>query len=114
MLRKKYRTQLQQAAKTSGVGTEHFKKIIEHYREQEKKIVKIQALWRGRRTRRDILSFFQQPNPSFKVVRLFLPVLAFSTEDYDRELQLQVFYIYNINSLETNHVLVQLNTMLLI
>lgn len=64
--------------------------LLERYKQDEHKIIKIQALWRAHQTRRQLLSVLQQTNPPFKIVKLFLPHLQFTTEDYDRELQLQV------------------------
>lgn len=72
--------------------------LLEKYRQDEHKIIKIQALWRARQTRRQLISVLQQTKPLFKVVKLFLPHLQFTTEDYDRELQLQV----SIKTVKTN------------
>ncbi|RZF35835.1 hypothetical protein LSTR_LSTR008941 [Laodelphax striatellus] len=63
--------------------------ILKYYRNKVKQIIKVQALWRGRQTRNVYNSLVHQPNPSFKIVRHFIPLLEFNTEDYQRELQLQ-------------------------
>uniref|UniRef100_A0A1B6DIS6 Ras-GAP domain-containing protein n=1 Tax=Clastoptera arizonana TaxID=38151 RepID=A0A1B6DIS6_9HEMI len=107
LLRKKYQAKLKETGKKAGAGIENFKQIIVHYKRQEEKIIKIQALWRGRRTRKDILNFFQKSNPSFKVVRMFLPVLAFNTEDYRRELQLQELKEQVVQAIKHNNQLAQ-------
>ena len=57
---------------------------------QENRIVKIQAVWRGYRVRQAFLTLFHQPDPPFKVVCNFAHHLDFSTDDYQRNLQLQV------------------------
>jgi hypothetical protein len=57
---------------------------------QEKKIIKVQAFWRGHRVRKMFLSLFHQPQPPFGVVRNFAHHLDFSADDYRRDLQLQV------------------------
>ena len=64
--------------------------VLDYYRKYEGIVVLAQALWRGRRARKAFLSLVHQPNPPFKVVRLFAPLLEFSTDDYERELTLQV------------------------
>lgn len=56
---------------------------------QEKSIIKIQALWRGKRTRLAFNSLCHMKNPPFKVVKYFVPLLDFSTEDYEKEMMLQ-------------------------
>ncbi|XP_039275982.1 ras GTPase-activating-like protein IQGAP2 [Nilaparvata lugens] len=63
--------------------------ILKYYRNKVKEIIRVQALWRGRQTRNVYNSLVHQPNPSFKIVRHFIPLLEFNTEDYQRELQLQ-------------------------
>lgn len=63
---------------------------MEYYRNHVDAIVLIQALWRGRQARKAFSSLFRQSNPPFKVVRLFVPLLDFNTDDYERELELQV------------------------
>jgi hypothetical protein len=65
-----------------------------HFLFQENKIIKIQALWRGHKLRKMFLSLLHEPQPSFKVVRSFAHHLDFSADDYRRDLQLQVKWIF--------------------
>lgn len=69
---------------------------------QEHKIIKIQALWRGRRARQAFISLFHSPNPPLKVVKKFIPMLDFSTEDYDREIELQSLKSEVVQSIRKN------------
>jgi hypothetical protein len=52
--------------------------------------VKIQALWRGKTSRKAFHSLLYSEKPSFPVVRYFSALLGFSAEDYDKDLELQV------------------------
>jgi len=52
--------------------------------------VKIQALWRGKISRKAFRSLLYSEKPSFPVVRYFSALLGFSAEDYDKDLELQV------------------------
>ncbi|XP_026319538.1 ras GTPase-activating-like protein IQGAP1 [Hyposmocoma kahamanoa] len=72
------------------------------YKVQEHKIIKIQALWRGRRARQAFTSLFHSPNPPLKVVKKFIPMLDFSTEDYDREIELQSLKSEVVQSIRKN------------
>ena len=69
--------------------TGKFKNNFELYREHEDKIIKLQALWRGRIARRAFHSLLRLEKPPFPVVRHFSAILNFNAEDYDRDLQLQ-------------------------
>lgn len=71
---------------------------------QEHKIIKIQAVWRGYKLRRMFLSLFHEPQPTFKVVRSFVHHLDFNTDDYRRDLQLQVklFFFFNFSFSKQN------------
>ncbi|XP_011265580.1 ras GTPase-activating-like protein IQGAP1 [Camponotus floridanus] len=62
---------------------------LNRYKKQEDKIIKIQALWRGRASRKAFHSLLRSEKPSFPVVRHFSTVLGFSAEDYDKDLELQ-------------------------
>ncbi|XP_063616676.1 ras GTPase-activating-like protein IQGAP1 [Cydia splendana] len=75
------------------------------YKIQEHKIIKIQALWRGRRARQAFASLFHSPNPQLKVVKRFIPLLDFSTEDYDREIELQSLKAEVVQSIRKNQEL---------
>lgn len=69
---------------------------------QEEKIVKVQALWRGRAARRALHSLLHLDKPPFSAVRNFLPILDFNAEDYDEDLQLQV-KIFGVEIRGTSH-----------
>lgn len=60
---------------------------------QEDKVIKIQALWRGRAARRAFYSLLRLDKPPLSVVRRFSAILNFNTEDYDKDLQLQVSFL---------------------
>ncbi|XP_018395983.1 PREDICTED: ras GTPase-activating-like protein IQGAP1 [Cyphomyrmex costatus] len=62
---------------------------LSRYKRHENKIIKIQALWRGRASRKAFRSLLHSEKPSFPVVRYFSTVLGFSAEDYDKDLELQ-------------------------
>ncbi|XP_067211920.1 ras GTPase-activating-like protein IQGAP1 isoform X1 [Linepithema humile] len=62
---------------------------LSRYKKHEDKIIKIQALWRGRASRKAFHSLLYSTRPSFPVVRYFSAVLGFSAEDYDKDLELQ-------------------------
>ncbi|XP_054279057.1 ras GTPase-activating-like protein IQGAP1 [Macrosteles quadrilineatus] len=83
------------------------KRVLEYYKPHEKKIVKIQAVWRGCKARRAFVDLLQTANPSFKVVRLFLHLLDFSIEDYHRELQLQTLKEQVVQAIRHNKQLAQ-------
>lgn len=69
---------------------------------QEDKLIKIQALWRGRLARRAFHSILRSEKPPFPIVRHFSGILNFNSEDYDKDLHLQVrFFIIKFNSLNT-------------
>lgn len=65
---------------------------------QEDKIVKLQALWRGRIARRAFHSLLRSEKPPFPVVRHFSSILNFNAEDYDKDLQLQVGFVWMTES----------------
>ncbi|KAG6440461.1 ras GTPase-activating-like protein IQGAP1 [Manduca sexta] len=75
------------------------------YKIQEQKIIKIQALWRGRRARQAFISLFHSPNPPLRVVKKFIPLSEFSTEDYDREMELQSLKSEVVQSIRRNQEL---------
>ncbi|KAH0952189.1 hypothetical protein HN011_000264 [Eciton burchellii] len=62
---------------------------LSRYKKHEDKIVKIQALWRGKTSRKAFHSLLYSEKPSFPVVRYFSALLGFSAEDYDKDLELQ-------------------------
>ncbi|XP_070512336.1 ras GTPase-activating-like protein IQGAP1 [Cardiocondyla obscurior] len=69
--------------------TIHKNDRLSRYKRHEDKIIKIQALWRGRASRKAFRSLLYSKKPSFPVVRYFSTVLGFSAEDYDKDLELQ-------------------------
>lgn len=48
-------------------------------------------MWRGRAERRAFHSLLYMEKPPFPVVRHFSAILNFNAEDYDKDLQLQVY-----------------------
>nr|XP_018903621.1 PREDICTED: ras GTPase-activating-like protein IQGAP1 [Bemisia tabaci] len=62
---------------------------LNYYQNNVDKIIKIQALWRGRMVRQALTTISMQTNPSFKIVRKFVPLLDFNIEDYRKEIELQ-------------------------
>ncbi|XP_068082254.1 ras GTPase-activating-like protein IQGAP1 [Anabrus simplex] len=86
--------------------------LLSCYKSQEQKIVKLQALWRGRLARRAFLSLFHQAQPSFKVVQQFAPLLAINPDDYNKEMQLQSLKGQVVQTIRHNKQLAhQLDTM---
>ncbi|XP_048514358.1 ras GTPase-activating-like protein IQGAP1 isoform X2 [Athalia rosae] len=79
----------------------------DRYIEQEKKIVKIQALWRGRSARRALHSLLHLDKPPFSAVRNFVPILDFNAEDYDEDLQLQQLKTEVVQTIRHNKNLLQ-------
>ncbi|XP_052757623.1 ras GTPase-activating-like protein IQGAP1 isoform X2 [Galleria mellonella] len=75
------------------------------YKVQEQKIIKIQALWRGRRAREAFTSLCYSINPPLKAVKKFMPLLASSTEDYEREMELQTLKSEVVQSIRKNQEL---------
>ncbi|XP_076668779.1 ras GTPase-activating-like protein IQGAP1 isoform X2 [Andrena cerasifolii] len=84
-----------------------FANILDHYKEHEEKITKIQALWRGRSERRAFHSLLYMEKPPFPVVRHFSAILNFNAEDYDRDLQLQHLKHEVVKSIRHNQTLSQ-------
>ncbi|XP_058789628.1 ras GTPase-activating-like protein IQGAP1 isoform X2 [Phymastichus coffea] len=66
-----------------------YQRTMDYYKQQEHKIIKIQALWRGRSARRAFDSLLRMDKPPFSIVRHFSGILNFNAEDYDKDLQLQ-------------------------
>ncbi|OAD59074.1 Ras GTPase-activating-like protein IQGAP1 [Eufriesea mexicana] len=81
--------------------------ILDYYGEQEEKIIKIQALWRGRAERRAFHSLLYMEKPPFPVVRHFSAILNFNAEDYDKDLQLQHLKHEVVQSIRHNQTLSQ-------
>ncbi|XP_046964971.1 ras GTPase-activating-like protein IQGAP1 [Vanessa cardui] len=75
------------------------------YKIQEHNIIKIQALWRGRRARNAFVSLFHSPYPPLGVVKKFIPMLDFTTEDYNREIELQTLKSEVVQSIRKNQEL---------
>ncbi|XP_071553686.1 ras GTPase-activating-like protein IQGAP1 [Temnothorax nylanderi] len=76
-------------SKLSNARTNDKNDRLSRYKRHEDKIIKIQALWRGRASRKAFRSLLRSEKPSFPVVRYFSTVLGFSAEDYDKDLELQ-------------------------
>lgn len=79
----------QKLKKAKSRSNYHHDNPRDFYRQNEDKIIKIQAFWRGRLARRAFLSLLRMEKPPFAVVRHFSTVLNFNSEDYDKDLQLQ-------------------------
>ncbi|XP_011692559.1 PREDICTED: ras GTPase-activating-like protein IQGAP1 isoform X1 [Wasmannia auropunctata] len=85
---------------------------LSYYKRHEDKIIKIQALWRGRASRKAFRSLLRSEKPSFPVIRYFSTVLGFSAEDYDKDLELQKLKYKVVQSIKHNQNLSeQLNSM---
>ncbi|XP_033341426.2 ras GTPase-activating-like protein IQGAP1 [Megalopta genalis] len=80
---------------------------LERYKKHEEKIMRIQAVWRGRAERRAFRSLLHMDKPPFPVVRHFSGILNFNAEDYDRDLQLQHLKHEVVKSIRHNQVLSQ-------
>ncbi|PBC33394.1 Ras GTPase-activating protein IQGAP1 [Apis cerana cerana] len=81
--------------------------VLDYYKEQEEKIIKIQAIWRGRAERRAFHSLLYMEKPPFPVVRHFSAILNFNAEDYDKDLQLQHLKHEVVQSIRHNQILSQ-------
>ncbi|XP_033210310.1 ras GTPase-activating-like protein IQGAP1 isoform X3 [Belonocnema kinseyi] len=66
-----------------------YESVLEWYKEQENKVIKIQALWRGKAARKAFHSLLRLDKPPLSVVKRFSAILNFNNEDYDKDLQLQ-------------------------
>ncbi|XP_046426455.1 ras GTPase-activating-like protein IQGAP1 [Neodiprion fabricii] len=86
--------------------------IYDQCKKEEEKVIKIQALWRGRAARRALHSLLHLDKPPFSSVRNFLPILDFNAEDYDEDLQLQQIRTEVVQTIRHNqNLLQQLNDM---
>lgn len=63
-------------------------------------------MWRGRAERRAFHSLLYMEKPPFPVVRHFSAILNFNAEDYDKDLQLQVYIYTSINFYYLNKILI--------
>ncbi|KAI5640597.1 GTPase-activator protein for ras-like GTPase domain-containing protein [Phthorimaea operculella] len=105
LIQKQYGTLIKVKAIEARLKRERQQNPMAWYKIQEHKIIKIQALWRGRRARQAFTSLFHSPNPPLKVVKKFIPMLDFSTEDYDREIELQSLKSEVVQSIRRNQEL---------
>ncbi|CAH2050458.1 unnamed protein product, partial [Iphiclides podalirius] len=105
LVQKKYATLIKMKTIESQLKQERKRNPWAWYKVQEQKIIKIQALWRGRRARQAFVSLFHSPNPPLKIVKKFIPVLDFATEDYDREIELQTLKSEVVQSIRKNQEL---------
>ncbi|CAK1602079.1 unnamed protein product [Parnassius mnemosyne] len=105
LIQKKYATLIKMKTIESKLKQEKKRNPWAWYKVQEQKIIKIQALWRGRRARLAFVSLFHSPNPPLKVVKKFIPILDFATEDYDREIELQTLKSEVVQSIRKNQEL---------
>lgn len=81
--------------------------ILEYYRRHLGAILRIQALWRGRQARKAFRSLVRQTNPPLNIVRLFVPLLDFNTDDYERDLELQTLQGAVVQRIRHNQELTQ-------
>ncbi|EFN88876.1 Ras GTPase-activating-like protein IQGAP1 [Harpegnathos saltator] len=83
--------------------------ILNLYKNKQdiKRIIKIQALWRGRISRKAFHSLLYSEKPSFAVVRHFSTVLGFNAEDYDKDLELQKLKLDVVQGIKHNQNLSQ-------
>ncbi|KAJ9593504.1 hypothetical protein L9F63_014957, partial [Diploptera punctata] len=107
MLQQKYRMILADYQSRKCSEEESIMYCLDHYKNEEDKIVKIQAVWRGYRVRKAFLTLLHKPHPPFKVVCSFAHHLDFSTDDYQRDLQLQNLKGQVVQSIRRNQQLSQ-------
>ncbi|XP_032684173.1 ras GTPase-activating-like protein IQGAP1 isoform X1 [Odontomachus brunneus] len=83
--------------------------ILSLYKNKQdiRRIIKIQALWRGRISRKAFHSLLYSEKPSFAVVRHFSTVLGFNAEDYDKDLELQKLKLDVVQGIKHNQNLSQ-------
>ncbi|XP_045778410.1 ras GTPase-activating-like protein IQGAP1 [Maniola jurtina] len=105
VIQRKYATLFRMKAIEAKLNRERKQNPWAWYKSQEQKIIKIQALWRGVRARNAYISLFHSPNPPLRVVKKFIPMLDFSTEDYDREIELQSLKSEVVQSIRKNQEL---------
>ncbi|XP_041975421.1 ras GTPase-activating-like protein IQGAP1 isoform X2 [Aricia agestis] len=105
LVKRKYSTLIKMKAIEAKLKRERKQNPMVWYKVQEHKIIKIQALWRGRRARNAFTSLIHSPNPPLKIVKKFIPMLDFSTEDYDREIELQSLKSEVVQSIRKNQEL---------
>ncbi|CAF4793193.1 unnamed protein product [Pieris macdunnoughi] len=105
LARQKYGTLIKMKAIEAKLKQERKLNPLVWYKVQEQKIVKIQALWRGRRARQAFTSLFHSDNPPLRVVKKFIHMLDFTTEDYDREIELQTLKSEVVHSIRKNQEL---------
>ncbi|CAK1540048.1 unnamed protein product [Leptosia nina] len=105
LIRRRYGTLIRMKAIEAKLRQERKLNPLAWYKVQEQKIIKIQALWRGRRARQAFTSLFHSPNPPLKVVKKFIHMLDFTTEDYDREIELQTLKSEVVHSIRKNQEL---------
>ncbi|CAL7946505.1 unnamed protein product [Xylocopa violacea] len=113
--RKKYTKLLEEKWKCNGERSQtkylnvktKYENILDYYKKHEEKIIKIQALWRGRAERLAFHSLLYTEKPPFPVVRHFSAILNFNAEDYDKDLQLQHLKHEVVQSIRHNQTLSQ-------
>ncbi|XP_045500512.1 ras GTPase-activating-like protein IQGAP1 [Colias croceus] len=105
LIQRKYGTLIKMKAIEAKLKQERKLNPLAWYKVQEQKIVKIQALWRGRRAREAFTSLFHSPNPPLRVVKKFIHMLDFTTDDYDREIELQTLKSEVVQSIRKNQEL---------
>ncbi|KAL0901487.1 hypothetical protein ABMA27_006732 [Loxostege sticticalis] len=105
VMQRKYGTLIKMKAIEAKLKRERKQNPWVWYKVQEHKIIKIQALWRGKRAREAFTSLFHSANPPLKAVKKFIPMLDFSTEDYDREIELQSLKSEVVQSMRKNQEL---------
>lgn len=105
LIYKRYGTLIKMKTIEAKLKRERKQNPMAWYKSQEHKIVKIQAMWRGRRARQCFTALFHSRNPPLRIVKKFIPLLDFSTEDYDREIELQSLKSEVVQSIRKNQEL---------
>ncbi|XP_046403125.1 ras GTPase-activating-like protein IQGAP1 [Ischnura elegans] len=73
----------------------------------ERKVTKIQALWRGHQARQAFNALVHQSNPPMKVVRYFARLLLWNADDYEKEIELQALRGVVVQKIRHNQKLSQ-------
>jgi hypothetical protein len=57
---------------------------------QERKIIRLQSIWRGRQSRKMFQQLVHQANPSLAILRQFVSILSPCVDEFQKENEIQV------------------------